>query len=193
MTVSDYIRSFLLTDYVDHTPAEIMTLNPGMFASTSEVPEHMYRSLASICGVVSGLTFERLIVGSKGEGKEPAAFYIAVRPNIYDNLLGRYSVRGDDPGEESSDTVIFIHSENPTYSHIAMRAELRIRQVMDALLRLKSGKPAGIPVIHESTHLLKGPRILCRWRQMDLPSGQELVSLYTVDYIRTAGKSILPG
>ena len=200
---SSIIRSYILKDVVDSTPATIYVLNASGWPSVSDVPTYMYQSLCTIWTGASGdiADFRRGVVANSGQGKlsfdciELSA-YICESSNA-DGQEGEF-IRDDAPGAEDAILrITFKTKTNPAPARFdaIQNAELRVRMLLDANLRQKSGKPPSIPIDNTDDKSIDPSYglFMLSWLGFETePSSSQLVSYYAISYIRDFGAGIIP-
>jgi len=195
------IRSYLLRDVVDSTPQAIMALNPLVYTSSSEVPRHMYLSLCTLWTGVSGnvSAFNDQVVATSGTASNEAENTISISAFLRESVDDPDGVMADDliGAENAIVKILFQTSKSLTpdeYSR-TQDAELRVRLLLDANLRGKCNKPMHVPINNTDDLSIDKSyeTFLCTWQQyLEDQNAIELVSIFTISYVRSFGKAIIP-
>lgn len=198
--VSDTIRQFLLLDVTDTTPANVMSLNPGMFAAEGEVPLYLYTSLSTMLTGASGNSSElgRRIVARAGEHKTVFDGYIGIRPAYADSTMAPFqAIRPDHAGAESAMVEIFFTQGKNSMDFGALyNWELRVRMLLDHSIRSTIlQKSPNLPINAGSTSIDNDVMgVYCKWVKVSpTPNQIEISSCFRADYIRAFGRTVVPG
>lgn len=192
---SPVIRAYLLQDTVDSTASAIRALNPGAWYTDGDVPRYMYTSLCTLWTGSSGNTalFDKLVVANSGAGKVRTKT-IAINPIISESEDSQGLAQMDALGAENAKVLIaFQLPKAPTDKEFGMidDCEARVRMLIDANLRPRSGRSQSLPIPDDAG--LEQSIFLCSWCAFaNDPNEADLVSEYTITYIRSFGRSIIP-
>lgn len=191
-----------MLDTIDSTASAINALNGNAYGSPSKVPLYMYTSLCTIWTGASGnvAALDKAIVVSSGEGKDPATNAITIAPYICesDSNENEGGLENDDTGAEAALVKIFLKtSPTPTSSvfNRIQNAELRIRLLLDTIIRSKYGYSSSIPINNTGDLSIDDTAdlFMCQWLGYETePSASQLAVNYALSYYRSFGKAILP-
>lgn len=191
-----------MLDTIDSTASAINALNNNAYGSNSKVPFYMYTSLCTIWTGASGnvAALDKSIIVSSGEGKDTATNAITIAPYICesDSQENEGGLQSDDVGAEAALVRLFLKTKPtpiPSEFNRIQNAELRIRLLLDTLIRSRYGYSSSIPINNtgdlsiDDTYDL----FMCQWLGYETePSASQLVVNYAISYYRSFGKAILP-
>ena len=195
------VRSVLLGDTVDRTPADVMAANPGItwIGGASAVPPYLYQSMSTLWFGTSGMAsaWPNVVMYGLGTGENSPKGAVEVYTNRAMNQSYDYtSFRTDMPGSEVSNIYInvILPKNTATLSTYAKVQNLtfRIRYLLDNdtrgnRTRIGAPVPGSLPV----NNVLADPSIdwnypyLMFFRDLSISTMASRAEMWFIaDYIR---------
>lgn len=143
------VRYNIIQDYTDRTASDVMAANPGMFASTSDVPVFLYQSLKTLWlgSSASSSEFASRVTPYVGGGDaDPRGSIQVIQATTIASYLDDMSIlRSDEVGAENADIILNLStSRTNTTSDFLDNAVQRLKYILDMDLRGYRGLSPGL-------------------------------------------------
>lgn len=191
------VRERIINDTTSRTAADVMTANPGKFASVGEVPVHLYKCAKDLLfpsGVPGGDAFPDFVIAKYGEAKTMAdagieLAFISQEADISPLSEGK---REDTTGAEYYLLRVMCRlrdADAVTNPDVTEQLDLRIRYLIDSVIRGEAGLSTIIPSAGVDNTVDKTQGVACYWlKYLDSPNTSEYLSLYCLQFTRVFGK-----
>lgn len=141
-------------DVIDRTAADVMTANPGMFATTADVPDFLFKSLKTIwlgAPAASGALADAVISDLRTKTNDSAGAITVIADRVFESVEGRF-FESDQMGAETARMVIQLtRPRNTTSVTIIRDACLRVKYILDEGSRGLRRLPPQLPIRTDNT------------------------------------------
>ncbi len=196
------IRQAIISDYIDRTAQDVINANSGslVFSSTGDVPEYLYKSIATLLGVSSSVLATR-IVEDLGTGQANAEGGIVISSSFVPSYMDESPPRMNDDraGAETGYLTMKVYVPRRVVSSDTMLNIIyRLAYILDHSWRSKRTSstallPPDLTSTADKTILRsdEGGYYKCHFTGLSYKenlSASQNTLLYKVQYVRRVGK-----